>query len=256
MQAFFQTEIDDINKDQTASQRITQTWLPGAGVDAFPKFECAIDPFGFSPRWGEMKGDAQLNRKFCSINNNELGSPPKYDMAVLKKPLAELNQNLHSAANQEAVTSKLFYSTRYLGDYDLDSDEFVNTTHPALDMKMPAGSIVRAIAGGRVHDIANDPNGLGQYIVVEHRLPKNNERVFSIYGHLGSTSVSIGQEVKVGEMIGTVGTSGNTKLPHLHLQIDKDRGSLKHTPYVPAVDAKRTDVVRWTMHPVDFIDNY
>ena len=255
MQAYFQTEIGRINSRQGVSQAIMQTWL-FASNDSFPKLECAIEPFGFTPRWGAMKGDRELNRKYCEISADEFAAVPEYDMETLTEPLAKLNGDLHSAANQDAITAKLFYSTRYLGDYDLDSDEFVNTTHPAIDYKMPAGTIVRAIGGGKVNNIGNDQKGLGLFAVVEHRLPSTGERVFSIYGHLGSVKAGLGQEVNAGDMIAVVGSSGNSKSAHLQLQIDRDRGLIKHMPYVPPRDATRADIARWTMHPADFIENY
>lgn len=224
--------------------------------DPFPSFECAIEPFGFTPQWGNMDSLEELSRSFCHINPNEFVSPPPYDIDALKTPLDDLNANTQTISAQKLITMKLFYSTRPFGSYDLDSDEYVSPDHPGMDIKMPIGTPVRAIAGGTVNNIETKKDGLGNTVIIEHHLPDTNEKVFSIYGHLNHILVNRGNILAPGTIIGTVGSTGNTSNPHLHLQIDRDRGLIRHLPYVPLPGIKVEQAVRWTIHPMEFIENY
>lgn len=56
----------------------------------------------------------------------------------------------------------------------------------------------------------------GNHVVVRHA-----EGIYSVYGHLkpGSAAVAIGDQVKAGQQLGEVGTSGNSTEPHLHFHL-------------------------------------
>src|SRR6185436_8118529 len=92
-------------------------------------------------------------------------------------------------------------------------------THDGVDLKLALGTPLGAIAGGRVYAIRND-DILGKHVLLEHRT-KDGDRYLSIYGHLGSVAVSVGQDLTPGQTIGVVGMTGNTSGPHLHLGVHK-----------------------------------
>lgn len=221
-----------------------------------PPFECAIAPFGFTPDWGSMNSLEKLSRSFCHIDPKEFIPPPLYDIAALQTPLEELNQEPRTQVQKNILTMKLFYSTRHFGTYDLDSNEYVTLDHPGIDFKMPIGTPVHAIAGGIVSSTTQHDDGLGNTIIIEHRLPRTQEKIYSIYGHLNQILVNRSDIIHPGTLIGTVGTTGNTSAPHLHLQIDRDRGLLRHIPYVPPPGVTIEQATRWTIHPMEFIENY
>lgn len=217
--------------------------------------ECVIEPFGFALPWGRMKSDAQFNREYSQISAREFIPPIAYNIENLTVPL----ESLHSAAStedQKILTEKLHYSTRYMGEYDLDSAEFVTASHPAIDIKMPVGTPIRAISNGVVHALLKDDTGLGNTIILQSRVPGTLEKIFVVYGHMQDRIVEVGDKISVGQIIGTVGNTGQSTNPHLHLQIDRDRGLQQHTPYVPSVHDTKSTSARWTIHPIDFIENY
>jgi len=226
-----------------------------AASDTVPSFECAIDPFGRVPNWGGMQSAAQLNRAYASIAPQEYVPPPAYDIRELTTPLSSLNQGPRDAETVRLITGKLLFSTRFMGRFDLDDGEWTGT-HPGIDFKMPPGTPIRAIAGGRVHAIEYQPEGLGKYVVIEHRLPATGERIFSIYGHMDAITARTGDEVQPGDDIGTVGQTGIVTLPHLHLQIDRDDGSEPHLPYVPLATTPRSEVMKRMINPIDVIERY
>lgn len=72
---------------------------------------------------------------------------------------------------------------------------------------------------------------LGNYVVIE-----SEGGVLAVFAHLqqGSVTVSEGQNVRTGELIGKVGNSGNTIQPHLHFQLMREYDLRRATP-VPFV---------------------
>jgi len=56
--------------------------------------------------------------------------------------------------------------------------------------------------------------GFGNYVTVVHA-----DGLATIYAHLSSTAVVVGQQVGAGQAIGAVGNSGNSYGPHLHLEV-------------------------------------
>jgi Ca2+-binding RTX toxin-like protein len=89
--------------------------------------------------------------------------------------------------------------------------------HVGEDWAGKAGGRVSSAASGVV--ISAGPAGTwGNLVVVEHTLPDGN-KVTSIYGHLDKVYVKAGQEVGIGDQLGTVGSTGNSTGPHLHFSI-------------------------------------
>ena len=92
--------------------------------------------------------------------------------------------------------------------------------HKGLDLVAPVGSPVRAIRGGLV--IATGAHrGLGRYLILEHR-----GGMRSLYAHLEDVKVGVGGRIRQGQVIATVGKTGNAKssviTPHLHLEVARD----------------------------------
>lgn len=86
-----------------------------------------------------------------------------------------------------------------------------------VDLKMPEGTPVLAIAGGVVHLVGTDPAG-GNYVWLKHDGLQHTW--YSYYGHLHHALVAtIGAPVIQGQPIGLSGTTGITSGPHLHLQV-------------------------------------
>ncbi len=218
-------------------------------LDDFPVFERAIYPITKAPNWGAMRTEAEWERIYPELYSEDFVEIPPYNTDHLKRPLNELTQNL-TEENIAIITEKLFYSTRFFGRYHIDSGEFEGR-HAGIDFKLAAGTPVVAIAGGRVHATGTD-EFLGNYIMIDHRLP-NGEQVVSIYGHLESIGTSEGADVRPGTLIGTVGSTGASSGPHLHLQIDKRKSPGRHVVYVPDSIVSSVEASQWTLHPIEFI---
>jgi murein DD-endopeptidase MepM/ murein hydrolase activator NlpD len=93
--------------------------------------------------------------------------------------------------------------------------------HRGLDIKARPGADVLAAAGGRV-SVARDNGDLcGLIVVIDHEPPYR-----TVYCHLSEIAVRIGDDVKRGQRIGAVGTSGQRAWPgfeHVHLEVQRGR---------------------------------
>ncbi|QYJ02538.1 M23 family metallopeptidase [Nocardioides panacisoli] len=129
---------------------------------------------------------------------------------------ARLGQ-LAEAAQEEAgeiaknawVTPLTSYRlTATFGEYGLWS-----SAHTGLDFAAPYGTPIRAVAGGTVTEAGYD-GSYGNKTVVT--LEDGTELW---YAHQSSYGVSTGDEVRSGEVIGYVGSTGNSTGSHLHLEV-------------------------------------
>ena len=105
--------------------------------------------------------------------------------------------------------------------------------HPGVDIAAPLGSPVVATARGVVAQVDTD-RVLGLFVRLKH--PRGYE---TVYGHLSRAYVKPGQEVLAGDLVGAVGTTGQTSGPHLHYGVFKDGkpvpwDSTTSTPTPPA----------------------
>ncbi|WP_242390523.1 M23 family metallopeptidase [Pararhodospirillum photometricum] len=85
--------------------------------------------------------------------------------------------------------------------------------HEGADMGAPPGTPIKVTAPGKVV-YAGWRGRYGRVIEVDHGMG-----ISTRYAHLNSFGVVLGQSVKRGEVIGTVGNSGRSTGPHLHYEI-------------------------------------
>ncbi len=90
--------------------------------------------------------------------------------------------------------------------------------HQGIDISAPVGTPVGASAAGTVVG-AGSQGAYGLTVVIDH-----GDGFATLYAHLSSISVSPGQRVGQGTIVGAVGTTGNATGPHLHFEI-RYRGS-------------------------------
>ncbi|TFC05635.1 M23 family metallopeptidase [Cryobacterium adonitolivorans] len=98
-----------------------------------------------------------------------------------------------------------------------------STFHDGLDMNPGEGTPIGSIADGVVSSVtAFDDGGLGVHVMIDHVVDGQN--VTSTYAHMraGSAAVSVGQSVTAGQVIGNVGSTGQSTGPHLHLELHLD----------------------------------
>lgn len=104
------------------------------------------------------------------------------------------------------------------------------TTHLGIDIKADKTSIVKASADGTVKSIKNDPR-YGLTVVIEH-----TNGFSTVYANLLTAEfVVAGENVKMGQTIGTVGNSATFEIlddPHLHFELLKDGNNIDPEMYI------------------------
>jgi murein DD-endopeptidase MepM/ murein hydrolase activator NlpD len=84
--------------------------------------------------------------------------------------------------------------------------------HTGIDLRGDAGEPVRATATGSV-TIAGRRGGYGNMVEVSH-----GNGLATRYGHLSEIDVKVGQTVRIGEVVGKIGSTGRSTGPHLHYE--------------------------------------
>jgi murein DD-endopeptidase MepM/ murein hydrolase activator NlpD len=97
------------------------------------------------------------------------------------------------------------------------TDPFLGTTrfHGGIDLKAVYGRDVPTAGPGRVV-FAGEQGAYGQTVVIDH-----GDGLRTRYAHLSAITVSSGQELAAGEVVGRVGRSGRATGPHLHFEVSR-----------------------------------
>jgi len=95
--------------------------------------------------------------------------------------------------------------------------------HTGIDINMPLHTDIHTTMSGKVIDVkyttkSTYGHGYGNYIVI-----RNSLGFETLYAHLSRISVKRGQQVKKGQLVGTVGITGNATGPNLHYEILQGR---------------------------------
>jgi murein DD-endopeptidase MepM/ murein hydrolase activator NlpD len=88
--------------------------------------------------------------------------------------------------------------------------------HQGVDMAAPIGTPIYAVEDGTVIS-AGPASGFGMWVRLQHA-----DGTITVYGHVNTATVSVGQRVEAGDQIATVGNRGYSTGPHCHFEVWKD----------------------------------
>ena len=99
--------------------------------------------------------------------------------------------------------------------------------HAGIDIQNPLGTPALAVADGTVVYAGDDKtfawgdgkDFYGNLIVVELDRRHHDQPVYYLYGHLSEILVALGDRVKAGQVVGSVGSTGIALGPHLHVEV-------------------------------------
>jgi flagellar protein FlgJ len=104
--------------------------------------------------------------------------------------------------------------------------------HEGIDIAAPIGTQIHAVDNGKVV-FAGKQGGYGNTVIIEH-----SNGVRTRYAHAESLSVSVGDVVEAGQVVGKVGSTGRSTGPHLHFEvIGKDGQHLNPGKFISKVVA-------------------
>ncbi len=173
----------------------------------------------------------ELNNSMKEMNSiisemNEQKSELETESAEYTAAINELEKQIAAAATKAQASSVVYSGEQFLwpvtGYYNITSGfrTASRPTHNGIDIASSGiyGKPIIAVADGTVLLAANNGNGYGLYVMINHGSYNGNSYT-TLYGHMSSMAVSSGQSVKAGQVIGYVGSTGRSTGPHLHYEI-------------------------------------
>jgi len=98
--------------------------------------------------------------------------------------------------------------------------------HEGIDIGAAQGTPIRAAASGTV-TFAGEMSGYGNVVIVQHAAGLQTR-----YAHQSAMSVTAGQTVAAGDVIGAVGATGEATGPHLHFEVRLNGVAVDPAPYL------------------------
>jgi murein DD-endopeptidase MepM/ murein hydrolase activator NlpD len=129
---------------------------------------------------------------------------------VTRAQMERLNRTLALVPYRKPVIGEVEFTS----GFGVRSDPFLGrpAMHTGLDFRAATGDPVRATANGKVVS-SGWAGGYGRMVEVDH-----GNGLSTRYGHLSEINVKVGDPVKIGQVIGAVGSTGRSTGPHLHYE--------------------------------------
>lgn len=120
----------------------------------------------------------------------------------------------------------------YSSNWGIRSDPFHGNArmHAGVDIRGPIGTPIYATADGYVGR-AQRAGGYGNLIELEH-----GKGLQTRYGHLSKILVNPGDQVRRGQLIGLMGSTGRSTGSHLHYEVRMDGGAVNPVPFLTVAD--------------------
>ena len=138
-----------------------------------------------------------------------------FERALLRTSLAradadELSAMLLSVPVRKPVMGEIDETS----PFGIRMDPFVHEAamHTGIDFRGDVGEPVHATAAGTV-DIAGWNGGYGKMVEIDH-----GNGLATRYAHLSEIDVGVGDKVRIGQVVGLIGTTGRSTGPHLHYE--------------------------------------
>ena len=133
-----------------------------------------------------------------------------YRINAARAQVDSLSRTLANVPVRKPLTGEIDTSS----GFGVRMDPFINAPamHSGLDIRGSVGDAVRATAAGKVTQ-AGWNGGYGKLVEIDH-----GNGLATRYGHLSEFNVTVGQNVRIGQTIGRVGSTGRSTGPHLHYE--------------------------------------
>jgi murein DD-endopeptidase MepM/ murein hydrolase activator NlpD len=133
-----------------------------------------------------------------------------YRINITRTQVERLNRTLTLVPYRKPVIGEVEFTS----GFGVRSDPFLGrpAMHTGLDFRASTGDPVRATANGKV--VSSGWNGgYGRMVEIDH-----GNGLATRYGHLSEINVRVGDQIRIGQVIGAVGSTGRSTGPHLHYE--------------------------------------
>jgi len=164
----------------------------------------------------------QVHKKFSSSNEK---------LKFMWKYFENKNSVIVGTPQLQPVPGKIISGFGYRINPFTGGSEF----HKGVDIPAPIGTKIKAPADGVVI-FARRRGGYGNLLEIDHG---NNYK--TVYGHIHSFEVAIGDRVKEDSYIGEVGSTGRSTGPHLHYEVRLNNVPVNPVPYFKSVTERKKE---------------
>jgi murein DD-endopeptidase MepM/ murein hydrolase activator NlpD len=164
---------------------------------------------GDSGGGGGGSSDVKVGGGVCSRagNNKDPSKPNKYNLAKVADGIAYPVGDEYS---DDFRVTGIFGPREPIETENGKTKDF----HSGIDIAAPKGTRINSIGDGIVTEVGSN-NSLGNYVVVQH--PNGSH---TRYAHCEGVTTTVGSRVSAGEQIATVGSTGMSTGPHVHVSYD------------------------------------
>jgi murein DD-endopeptidase MepM/ murein hydrolase activator NlpD len=133
-----------------------------------------------------------------------------YHINISRAGVERLNRTLAQVPYRKPVVGEVEFTS----GFGVRTDPFLGrpAMHTGLDFRASMGDPVRATANGKVVS-AGWAGGYGRMVEIDH-----GNGLSTRYGHMSEIHVKVGDQIKIGQVIGAVGSTGRSTGPHLHYE--------------------------------------
>jgi murein DD-endopeptidase MepM/ murein hydrolase activator NlpD len=110
-------------------------------------------------------------------------------------------------------------------------------SHKGIDLTAPQGHSIFAAMDGRVVGVGRD-RMMGNYVTIDH-----GGGIETFYGHNKTNLVAIGEMVRRGQIIATVGSTGRSTGPHVHFEVRANGQQVNPAPFLNDVEELSPEII-------------
>ncbi len=181
--------------------------IAAGGYTALDLAKARSGPTGLAAGLSVLSGGGQTEA------GAQVVAVPKNDAAVHSEELARGAAFAQERADREARLRMPRYSPPARGSFTSGFGNRWGTLHGGIDIANVVGTPVAAVSDGMVVE-AGPVAGYGMWVKLRHA-----DGSVTLYGHINSTTVAVGERVMAGQQIATMGNRGNSTGPHLHMEV-------------------------------------
>jgi hypothetical protein len=170
----------------------------------------------------------------CGPHNDgrPITTPVSSATPISNKALAQPVEPTPYQTSAPSPIAHLVRTTSFIWPYNGRVTSYFGPGHPlGIDIAIDPGEVapVRASGAGTVEFAGGDACcEYGYYVVLRHPM-----KITTLYAHLANISVTAGQEVSQGEVIGYGGQTGKTDGPHLHFEMNRGETLVDPLRFLP-----------------------
>lgn len=159
-----------------------------------------------------------------AVEREALGAPPQPKPAKTQKASAPQRAKIPDSVPKRTGQFMRPVNGKVISTYGPKADGLHND---GINIKAARGTPVRAAENGVVVYAGNELKGYGNLIIIRHE-----DRFMTAYAHMDKMLAARGDKIKIGQSIGTVGSTGQVGSPQLHFEIRRGTKALNPEPYL------------------------